>query len=160
MPTSPKVAGIRLFKTSLSNLSTCYSSMFLAPSFLINTLDKLVRDFFWEGSRDDGGMHNVNQETKQHPKLMGGLGIGNFRHCNSAFLAKWIWQFLTEHDVLRQKIIIVNHHLTGRGWSSPNHHGSHQSPWRYIYQAIGLIASRVQRRIGDGTATFLDRFPI
>lgn len=60
MPTSPKVAGIRLFKTSLSNLSTCYSSMFLAPSFLINTLDKLVRDFFWEGSSDDGGMHHVN----------------------------------------------------------------------------------------------------
>lgn len=56
---------------------------FCAPADAIKGLDKLVRDFFWEGSCGKGGMHNVNWEIVQQPKLIGGTGVGNFHHCNS-----------------------------------------------------------------------------
>lgn len=51
------------------------------------SLDKLICDFFWEGSRGNGGMHNVNWDKSyktQFPKLLEGNGIGNF---------KWRWSF-------------------------------------------------------------------
>lgn len=49
---------------------------------------KIIRDFFWEGSRDDGGMHDVNGETTASEIDGEGLDIGNFQHRNSALLEK------------------------------------------------------------------------
>ena len=37
---------------------------------------------FFYGSCDENGMHNINWITTQRPKLLGGLGMGNFRHLN------------------------------------------------------------------------------
>lgn len=77
--------------------------LFQAPTKVIRLLDKLVHDFFQEGFCGDGGIHNVNWEITQLPKLpklMGGLGTGNFQHGDfvSLTLTMWIWRFLTEEN--------------------------------------------------------------
>lgn len=77
-------------------MPTHFLSLFKLPVKVSNTLEKLVRDFFWEGSRGDEGMYNVNWETTQLPKLLGGVGIGNFQQCKLSLLAKRIWRSLTE----------------------------------------------------------------
>ena len=33
----------------------------------------MIHDFFWEGARGDGGMHNVNWGTTQRPHALGAL---------------------------------------------------------------------------------------
>ena len=50
--------------------------LFKLPSKAAPTLFKLIRDLFWEGSREEGGMYNRNLE-----KL-------NFQLRNSAVLAE------------------------------------------------------------------------
>ena len=72
---------------------------------MINCLEKLICDFFWDGSCDENGMHNINWIITQCPKLLGGLGIGNFHHRNSALLTKWIRRFLHERDALWRQLM-------------------------------------------------------
>lgn len=55
-------------------------------------------------------MHNVNWEITQRSKLTGGIGIGNLRHHNLALLAKWIWHFLHEKDVLWCQLIVARYY--------------------------------------------------
>lgn len=68
-----------LIQATLSSLPTCYLSLFRAPSSIIKHLDKMVCDSFSEGSRGNGGMHNMNWEVTQRPQFMGGIGIDNFQ---------------------------------------------------------------------------------
>lgn len=84
-----------------------YLSLFWAPSSIISCLEKLIQDFFWEGSRGDGSMHNVNWAISQCPQLLGDIGIGNFKYHNFALLAKWTWRFIIELDVLWRKLIVA-----------------------------------------------------
>lgn len=60
-----------------------------------------------EGACGHDGMPNVNWEVTQRSKLLGGLGIGDFRYHNNAFMAKWIWRFLHEQDALWRKLIVA-----------------------------------------------------
>lgn len=76
---------------------------------------------------------------------------GNFHNCNLALLAKWVWQFVTEHDALWRHLIVAKHRLTGRVWPTVRYYGLHLSLWRFICQSIGLIADPAQRCIGDGS---------
>lgn len=98
-------------------------------------------------------MHNVNWEITQLPKLMSGLGIGNFQHRKLAFWAKWIWRFLTQEHALQQRLIDAKCYVSmiEIGWPRTIQSGLFRSPWRFIYQTINLVASCVQRSLGDGT---------
>lgn len=76
--TEPRTSGLELnFSSKIRKYyppsclwSTIILSLFQAPVEVIKCLDKLICDFFWEGSHGDGGMHNVNWEVTQCPKLM------------------------------------------------------------------------------------------
>lgn len=72
--TSRKVAGIRSYRL-LFLVFLHYFSSFKALVSVIKCLDKLLSDFFQEGSDGDGGMRNVNWLISQHPQLSDGLGI-------------------------------------------------------------------------------------
>lgn len=49
--------------------------------------------------------YNVNR-----PQLLGGIGIGNFKHRNSALLTKWTCQCLLEHDALSRNLIVAKYY--------------------------------------------------
>lgn len=60
MPLFLRVLGTHLYRVLCLVYLLITLSLFHAPSSIIATMDKLVRDFFWEGSCGDGGTHNVN----------------------------------------------------------------------------------------------------
>lgn len=88
MPISPRADDI-LSSRPFFLVCLLITSLFHAPNDVINCLEKFICNFLWEGSCGDDGMHNVNWLTTLRPKLLGGLGIGNFCPRNSALLAKW-----------------------------------------------------------------------
>lgn len=47
---------LTLIRSTLSNLPTYYMSIFGIPSSVARRLDKLERDFLWEGSREEGSI--------------------------------------------------------------------------------------------------------
>ncbi|XP_038891595.1 uncharacterized protein LOC120080986 [Benincasa hispida] len=117
---------------------------------VISCLDKLVQDFFWEDSHDDVGIHNVNWEISQRPQLLGGLGIGNFKHRNSTL---GLGRFFSEHDALGRSFIVAKYYSIDCIWPTPISHTSFKAPWRFICQNIGLMASRIRHTLGDGPST-------
>jgi hypothetical protein len=55
-----KGGGITLIKSSLSNLPTYFLSLFPLPPSIANRIDKLQRDFLWEGRGDKVKFHLIS----------------------------------------------------------------------------------------------------
>ena len=67
----------------LSSIPIYYLSLFKAP-ITLTSMEKLMRDFFWEGGDQVSGDHLVDLEVVCHAKDKGGLDIGNLEKKNKA----------------------------------------------------------------------------
>ncbi|KAK3228764.1 hypothetical protein Dsin_000645 [Dipteronia sinensis] len=63
-------------------------------------IEGLQRKFFWGDVCDKRKIHTVNWETMCRARNNGGLGIGLVIDKNKGLLAKWIWRFGREEDLL------------------------------------------------------------
>lgn len=79
---------VTLIKTTLSNLPTCFLSLFPLPTKVAYRIEKHEFKF-----------HLVNH-TVCTPILEGGLGIQNLLVFNKALLRKWLWRYHLEVDAL------------------------------------------------------------
>ena len=85
---------LTLIHSVLSSILVYYLSLFKAPIDVIIVLEKVMKDFLWEGGDLLGGDHLVGWPTVCLAKDKGGLGIGNLEERNKALLMKWLWRFL------------------------------------------------------------------
>ena len=69
---------LTLIKSTLTNLPIYIMSLFRIPKG-VKVLEKIQRDFLWEGSNLDRKIHLVNWGTVCSNKKKGGLGIGNLQ---------------------------------------------------------------------------------
>ena len=72
-----KEARLTLLKSTLSNLSTYYLSLFPIPMSVAHNIEKLHRDFLWGGMAEEHKYHLVNWKHVCTPIYNGGLGICN-----------------------------------------------------------------------------------
>lgn len=93
-------------------------SVFRIPVGVAAIIEKLMRDFFWEGFLEDSSTYLVAWKQVCKPKELGGLVIGNIRKRNEAMLAKWLWRFLQERDALRSKFIVGKYGIAPNNWDS------------------------------------------
>lgn len=86
----PHIKGghLTLIRAILSNLSTYYLSLFKAPISVCKEIEKLMRNFLWEGTDAARGSHLIKWDLITHPKDTGGLGINRIRVANDALLGK------------------------------------------------------------------------
>jgi len=81
---------VTLIKSTLSNLSMYFISLFPIPTSVANRIEKLHRDFLWGGVGEEFKYHLVSWSKVCSPISEGGLGIRNFRILNKALLGKWL----------------------------------------------------------------------
>lgn len=91
-----------------------FLSIFKIPSKVSTSIDKIVRDFLWEGA-NKGGSHLVNWCKVTAPQIMGvwewviwedQLCFQNQRkNFCLALLSKWLWRFVKKDPALWKKII-------------------------------------------------------
>lgn len=94
-----------LCKSVLSNLPTYYMSLFLMPEKVISILERIMRNFFWEGHKGSKINHLVKWNLVIKPRIDEGLGFGGLKAKNLALLAKWGWRYLNEENSLWSQVV-------------------------------------------------------
>lgn len=106
------VAGrLTLIKFVLSDILVHYFSLFRAWYEVCKCLERLMRDFLWEGIDEwkEKGLHLIRWEVNEKLMSLGGLEIGNLRIYNKTHLAKWLWCFTSKSNSLWRRIIVSKH---------------------------------------------------
>jgi hypothetical protein len=85
---------VTLIHSTLSSIPSYYLSLFLIPVSVANKLERLQRNFLWNGMGDETKFHLVNWHRVCSPIKAGGLGVRNVINFNQALLGKWSGGFL------------------------------------------------------------------
>ena len=91
---------VTLIKSSLLSLLTYFLSLLPLPGKVAKRMEKLQRDFLWNGISGELKIHLVNWAKVCRPLQVGGLGIRWLENFNSALLGKWLRRYGMETDTL------------------------------------------------------------
>ena len=81
---------LTLINSTLLNLPTYYMSLFPIPVSVANRIERLQREFLWQGSSEEFKFHLVNWNQICAPIRYGGLAIRSLLTFNQALLGKWL----------------------------------------------------------------------
>ena len=73
-------------------------ALFLMPEKVISMLERIMRNFFWEGHKGSKINHLAKWELVTKQQSEGGLDFGGLRAKNLALLAKWGWRYMDEEN--------------------------------------------------------------
>lgn len=76
------------------------------PQRILDTLERLNRQFFWGDKDHHRGIHPIAWSVVCHPKGHGGLGLRPLADMNIVSLAKLAWRFLKLPDTLWCRLLI------------------------------------------------------
>ncbi|WOL13584.1 hypothetical protein Cni_G22354 [Canna indica] len=98
---------LTLVNNVLGSQASYYLSIFLAPKWVYNRLDKRMRNLFWTGKGDASsqGKCLVNWNSHTYARSEGGLRILALPAHNKARLTNWIWKLFLPGEMPWQNII-------------------------------------------------------
>ena len=141
---------LTLIHSVLSSIPIFYLSLFKAPTGVIKAVEKVMRDFLWEGGDLLGGDHLVGWPPVCLAKEKGGLGIGNVEKRNKALLMTWLWRFPNERHSLWYKVIKSKFGIHPNQWDSRVvDRGTFRSPWKAISSIYGEFFQLVSFKVGN-----------
>nr|XP_009594078.1 uncharacterized protein LOC104090636 [Nicotiana tomentosiformis] len=85
--------GVILINSVLDSLPTYLMSLFPMPMSVKKKLDRIRRDFLWEGNKDRRSFHLVKWDKVLLEISEGGHGIRNLKSHNDSLLLKWLWRY-------------------------------------------------------------------
>lgn len=95
------IAGrITLIQFALANLPIYFMTLFKCSSSVVNRIEKLQRNFLWQGKVSKKNYHLLNWKSICMPKEEGGLGLRPLREVKKVLLGKWLWRIGDESDSL------------------------------------------------------------
>ncbi|KAM7474964.1 hypothetical protein LguiB_022207 [Lonicera macranthoides] len=140
-----------LLQSVLGSIPIYYLSVFKIPKKAAKLLEKLMRDFFWEGFGERKGNHLVNWDEISKSKLNGGLGVGNIIKKNMALLGKWLWRFPLERDSLWHSVIQSKYGAHSNGWDAGfGIRGTSRAPWKSISRVWIDFMQNIKLVVGVG----------
>ena len=100
---------VTLIKNTLSNLPTYMLFLFPIPAFVAKRIEKIQRDFLWEGMNDEVKFHLVEWVKLCSPINEGGLGIWNVKRFNQALVGKWLWCFAHKEGAWWRSVLVAKY---------------------------------------------------
>ncbi len=94
-----------LVKSSLQNLPIYALSLFGILGKIAERMEKIQRDFLWNGNEGKKRYPLVAWEKVCLPKRYGGLGIRKITHLNKALRAKQIWRIFSSTGEWRDTLV-------------------------------------------------------
>ena len=107
---------LTLIKSTLASLPIYFMSLFWMPRRVRLRLEKIQRDFLWEGGSLEKKPHVVNWDIVCLDKRKGGLRVRRLNSLNKTLLCKWIWRFAKERDALWREVIYGKFGELEEGW--------------------------------------------
>ena len=142
---------LTLLKSTLSNLPTYFLSLFHILSDVASRIEKIQRDFLWNGLGDQPKFHLVNWSKVGEPIQNGGLGVKNLRLFNQSLLGKWLWRYGKEREAFWRQVVVVKHGDLWGGWCSKLPRGSYGvGLWKGIRRGWDRFSSFVSFSVGNG----------
>ncbi|KAL4578043.1 hypothetical protein LXL04_014158 [Taraxacum kok-saghyz] len=105
---------LTLTKNVLGSLPSYYFSLFVAPVGVVNTLEKIRRNFLWGGLDEQKNIRWVAWNKVVVSKENGGLGLGSLRAYNLAMIVKWWWRMRCNKSAMWSRVIIGIHNLKNK----------------------------------------------
>ena len=102
-----------LIKSTLSSLPTYFLSLLPIPAGVAHRLEKIQRDFLWNGMGEETKFHLVSRSKVCEPIQNGGLGLKDLQRFNRALLGKWLWRYGMERDALWRQVVAAKY---GSSW--------------------------------------------
>ena len=99
-------------------------SIFRMPKVVVRRIEKVQRDFLWEGGNMERKVHLVKWKVVCTDKDKGGLGLRKLALLNKALLGKWIWRYACDKDNLWKQVIKVKYGQEGVGWRQKKANGA------------------------------------
>ncbi|XP_062109433.1 uncharacterized protein LOC133820653 [Humulus lupulus] len=142
---------LTLIQSVLSSIPVYYLSLLCIPKSVVGIIEKLMRDFLWEGAEHSGADHLVSWNEVCKSRSYEGLGIGNLALRNKAFLFKWLWWFPMESTSLWHGVVRSRYGSDGGHWDT-NVGGrfSTRGPWKEISALYEEYRSLVYFKVGRG----------
>ncbi|CAN4101781.1 unnamed protein product [Withania somnifera] len=86
---------LTLISSVLDSIPTYFMFLFPIPTEVLKQVDKIRRDFLWEGNNSSYKLYPIIWDIVTQSKCNGGLGIRYLPNHNKCLLMKWIWRLCT-----------------------------------------------------------------
>ena len=125
-------------------------SIFRLPKGVKSRLEKIQRNFLWEGGNSGRKPHLINWKIVCAEKE-GSLGIRNLSTINRALLEKWTWRFSVEENSPWKTVIKQKYCTEAGGWFTNAPRGSYGvGLWKEISKESEQLKNDSSFEIGDG----------
>lgn len=142
---------LTLIQSVLGSIPIFYMSLFKIPTKVAAFIEKLMRDYFWEGNGEGRKLQLVKWSEVSKPKSDGGLGIGNIIARNKALLGKWIWRSFNEPNSFWLQIILSRHGSDMNGLIPRcGKKSTLKAPWKSITNVWNDFIKNTRLEIGRG----------
>lgn len=146
--------GRTLVQSVLSNILTYHLSVFKAPASIYQKIEKLMRNFLWEGIDKKGGSHLVRWDIAASPNTHGGLGINRLCDTNIALLCKWLWRYITEDQSLWKLVINTKYNKEDYSLFPSLYKGpKSKALWPHIVKTSSTFSHYIHKKIRNGIST-------
>lgn len=102
---------LTLSKAVLGSLPSYFMSIFVSPMGVLESLEKIRRQFLWGGDDNKYKIPWVSWGKVVTSKEKGGLGLGSLRAFNLAMIVKWWWGLKNNKSTLWRRVIMGIHNL-------------------------------------------------
>lgn len=140
---------LQLVTSVLSTLQVYWCSMFILPTHICDTVDKLLKKFLWGCGNNNTGMISVSWKETCKPKSQGGLGLRSLRDWNHALMAKHLWNIACDKDSLWVRWVKIYRLKGGNIWDVEIDKGRSWC-WKQILGLRDFIKDFVIVKIGNG----------
>ena len=100
---------ITLIKSTMANMPLYQMSLFRMPKTVARRLEKLQKDFLWEGGNLERKVNLVNWEVICVDKEKGRLSLRKLTLLNKVLLGKWIWRFACVKEDLWKQVLVAKY---------------------------------------------------
>ncbi|XP_019175849.1 PREDICTED: uncharacterized protein LOC109171175 [Ipomoea nil] len=141
-----------LLKSVAQAMPTYTMSIYLLPTTLCASLERLMNRYWWGQNGSDSSIHWLAWDRMCKPKKFGGMGFKRLHEFNLALLAKQGWRLLTNQNSLMARVFKARYFPTTSFYEAVVG-GNPSYVWRSIMASQNLLKSGCRRRIGNGRAT-------